>query len=105
MKGLEFLFDAMLEDVFTVQTAYASYPNLKFLGFEQENDDVILAVFSSPDTLDTLYFDISVPSNQVIRDKKPFKRITNAKSKAQLEMIRLRQVLCGEAFIYSLVFN
>ncbi len=109
MKGLEFLFDAMLEDVFTVQTAYASYPNLKFLGFEQENDDVILAVFSSPDTLDTLYFDISIPSNQVIsqttRDTKPFKRITKAKSMKQLEMIRTAQTLAGSAFVYSVIFN
>jgi len=36
---------------------------------------------------------------------KPFKRITPAKSKAQLEMIRLQQVLCGEAFIYSVIFS
>ena len=36
---------------------------------------------------------------------KPFKRITPAKSMKQLEMIRLQQVLAGEAFIYSIIFS
>jgi len=36
---------------------------------------------------------------------KPFKRITSAKSLAQLEMIRLQQTLAGEAFVYSIIFN
>jgi hypothetical protein len=36
---------------------------------------------------------------------KPFKRITPAKTKKQLEMIRLRQTLAGEAFIYSVIFS
>ena len=62
MQGLELL---VVGEVFEIKTAYASYPNLKFIGFINENDDVILAVFSSPDTLDTLYFDISVTSNRV----------------------------------------
>lgn len=67
MKGLEFLFDAMLEDRFTVQTAYATFYQLEFLGFEQENDDVTLAVFSSPATSNALHFDISVPTNHVTK--------------------------------------
>ena len=65
MKGLELLFSNRNGTVFTVATAYAVYPGLMFMGFEKENDDVTLAKFSSPETLDTLYFDISVSSNQV----------------------------------------
>ena len=67
MKGLELL---VIGEEFKVQTAYASYTNLKFMGFINENDDVTLAAFSCPFTLDTLYFDISIPSNQVKKFKK-----------------------------------
>ena len=64
MKGLELL---EVGEAFAVQTAYKLYPRLRFLRFEQENycDDVTLAAFSCPNTLDTVYFDISIPSNQV----------------------------------------
>jgi hypothetical protein len=62
MKGLELL---VVGEAIAVQTAYKLYPRLRFLRFEQENDDVTLAAFSCPNTLDTLYFDISIPSNQV----------------------------------------
>jgi hypothetical protein len=37
--------------------------------------------------------------------KKPFKRLTAAQQVAQIEMIRLRQTLAGQAFIYSIVYN
>jgi hypothetical protein len=37
--------------------------------------------------------------------KKPFKRLTARQQVAQIEMIRLRQTLAGQAFIYSIVYN
>jgi len=65
MKGLELL---EVGEVYTIQTAYASYPNLKFMGFFTENDDVVLASFSSTELFKpSRYFDISVTSNQVIK--------------------------------------
>ena len=64
MKGLELL---QIGEVFEVQTAYASYPNLKFMGFVNEYDDVILASFSSTELLKPgAFFDISVTSNRVL---------------------------------------
>jgi hypothetical protein len=64
MKGLELL---VIGKVFEIQTAYASYPNLKFMGFFTENDDVTLASFSSTVLFKpSCHFDISVTSNQVI---------------------------------------
>ena len=64
MKGLELL---VIGKVFEIQTAYASYPNLKFMGFFTENDDVTLASFSSTELFKpSCHFDISVTSNQVI---------------------------------------
>ena len=64
MKGLELL---VIGKVFEIQTAYASYPNLKFMGFFTENDDVTLASFSSTEHVKpSCHFDISVTSNQVI---------------------------------------
>lgn len=64
MKGLELL---EVGEVYTIQTAYASYPNLKFMGFVNENDDVTLASFSSTELFQpSRFFDISVISNQVI---------------------------------------
>jgi hypothetical protein len=66
MKGLELL---VIGEVFEIQTAYASYPNLKFMGFFTENDDVTLASFSSTELFKPSYhFDISVTSNQVINN-------------------------------------
>lgn len=63
MQGLELL---VVGEVFEIQTAYASYPNLKFMGFVKENDDVTLAHFSSTELFQpTRFFDISVISNQV----------------------------------------
>ncbi len=64
MKGLELL---VIGQVFEVKTAYASYPNLKFMGFINENDDVTLASFSSTELFKPgAFFDTSVLSNQVI---------------------------------------
>jgi len=64
MKGLELL---VIGQVFEVKTAYASYPNLKFMGFINESDDVTLASFSSTELFQpSRFFDISVLSNQVI---------------------------------------
>ena len=64
MKGLELL---VIGQVFEVKTAYASYPNLKFIGFINENDDVTLASFSSTELFKPgAFFDTSVLSNQVI---------------------------------------
>jgi len=64
MKGLELL---VIGQVFEVKTAYASYPNLKFMGFINENDDVTLASFSSTELFQpSRFFDTSVLSNQVI---------------------------------------
>jgi hypothetical protein len=37
--------------------------------------------------------------------RKPFKRMTAAQQVAQIERIRLRQTLAGQAFIYSIVYN
>lgn len=37
--------------------------------------------------------------------KKPFKRMTARQQVAQIEQIRLRQTLAGQAFIYSVAFN
>ena len=63
MKGLELL---VIGEEFKVQTAYASYTNLKFMGFINENDDVTLACFSSTELFrPSRFFDISVISNQV----------------------------------------
>ena len=65
MKGLELL---EVGEVYTVQTAYSMYPNLKFMGFVNENDDVTLASFSSTELFKPgAFFDISVISNQVIK--------------------------------------
>jgi len=67
MKGLELL---VIGEEFKVQTAYASYTNLKFKGFINENDGVILASFSSTKSFQpSRFFDISVPTNQVISSK------------------------------------
>jgi hypothetical protein len=68
MKGLELL---VIGQVYKVQTAYAGYTNLKFMGFINENDDVTLASFSSTKSFQpSRFFDISVPSNQVIVSNK-----------------------------------
>ena len=67
MKGLELL---VIGEEFKVQTAYASYTNLKFKGFINENDGVILASFSSTKSFQiSRFFDICVPTNQVISSK------------------------------------
>ena len=65
MKGLELL---QIGEIYTIQTAYKVYPNLKFMGFVNENDDVTLASFSSTELFKSeAFFDISVISNQVIK--------------------------------------
>jgi hypothetical protein len=65
MKGFELL---QIGEVYTIQTAYSMYPNLKFMGFVNENDDVTLASFSSTELFKSgAFFDISVISNQVIK--------------------------------------
>ena len=66
MKGLELL---QIGEIYTIQTAYSMYPNLKFMGFVTENDDVTLASFSSTELfMPGAFFDISVTSNQVINN-------------------------------------
>jgi hypothetical protein len=69
MKGLELLYDAALGEAFTVQTAYGTYPDLIFVGFMRENDDVMLAAFSHASqriiSNPSVFFDISIPSNRV----------------------------------------
>jgi len=65
MKGFELL---QIGEVYTIQTAYSMYPNLKFMGFVNENDDVTLASFSSTELFKSgAFFDISVISNQLIK--------------------------------------
>ncbi len=65
MKGLELL---QIGEVYTIQTAYSMYPNLKFMGFVNENDDVTLASFSSTELFKSgAFFNTSVISNQVIK--------------------------------------
>jgi hypothetical protein len=64
MKGLELL---QIGEVYTIQTAYSMYPNLRFMGFVNENDDVTLASFSSTELFKPgAFFDISVTSNEVL---------------------------------------
>ena len=64
MKGLELL---QIGEVYAIQTAYSMHPNLKFMGFINENDDVTLASFSSTELFKpSAFFDIRVTSNQVI---------------------------------------
>jgi hypothetical protein len=36
---------------------------------------------------------------------KPFKRLSAKRQVADIEMIRLRQTLAGEAFVYSVLYN
>jgi hypothetical protein len=67
MKGLELL---QIGEVYTIQTAYSMYPNLKFMGFINENDGIVLASFSSTKSFQpSRFFDITVTSNQVISSK------------------------------------
>ena len=68
MKGLELL---VIGQEYKVQTAFAGYTNLKFKGFINENNGVILASFSSTKSFQlSRLFDISVPTNQVIVSNK-----------------------------------
>ena len=68
MKGLELL---VIGQEYKVQTAFAGYTNLKFKGFINENNGVILASFSSTKSFQpSRFFDISVTSNQVISSNK-----------------------------------
>ena len=68
MKGLELL---VIGQEYKVQTAFAGYTNLKFKGFINENNGVILASFSSTKSFQlSRFFDISVPTNRVIVSNK-----------------------------------
>jgi hypothetical protein len=40
-----------------------------------------------------------------MKGKSNFKRLTAKQQVAQIAMVRMRQTLAGEAFIYSLSFN
>jgi hypothetical protein len=63
MKGIEKLEFAK---VYNVTTQFGQVIKcIAFEGFEQENDDVTLAVFSDPATDDWFYFDISIPGTEV----------------------------------------
>ena len=60
MKGIEQLKNAELYDITT--TFGQLFKQLCFEYFEQENDDVTVAVFSDPVSGEWYYFDISVPN-------------------------------------------
>ena len=62
MKGIEKLKKAELYDV---TTQLFVYKQICFECFEQENEDVTLAVFSDPVSQEFFYFDISVPQTIV----------------------------------------
>ena len=67
MKGLELL---EIGEVYTIQTAYATYPNFKFMGFFTEHDNVTLASFSSTELFKPgAFFDVTVTSNQVLTNQ------------------------------------
>ena len=50
---------------YTVRTQFnpEGYPNLVFMGFHKENDDVTLACFDDVQQGWESFFDISIPSN------------------------------------------
>ena len=66
MKGLELLVKGQ-EYVVTTQFNPAGYDHLVFTGFSQENDDVTLACFEDVQRGYESFFDISVPTSQVIK--------------------------------------
>ena len=63
MKGIELL---AVSQEYTIRTQFAEYPNLVFTGYYKENDDVTLACFDDVQNGWESFFDISVPSNEVI---------------------------------------
>ena len=69
MKGLELLVKGQ-EYVVTTQFNPEGYDHLVFTGFEQENDYVTLACFEDVQRGYESFFDISVPTNQVIVSNK-----------------------------------
>lgn len=64
MQGLELLVRGQ-EYVVRTQFNPEGYPNLVFMGFYKENDDVTLACFDDVQQGFESFFDISVPSNVV----------------------------------------
>ena len=69
MQGLELLVIGQ-EYVVTTQFNPEGYDHLVFTGFEQENDYVTLACFEDVQRGYESFFDISVPTNQVIVSNK-----------------------------------
>ena len=64
MQGLELLVRGQ-EYVVRTQFNPEGYPNLVFMGFYKENDDVTLACFDDVQQGFESFFDISVPENVV----------------------------------------
>lgn len=67
MKGLETL---EVGKTYAVRTITGTHDALTFVGFEQENADVLLAVFAMASTnpVIEICFDTSIPTNQVINN-------------------------------------
>lgn len=65
MKGLHLL---QMNNKYTIRTQFNpdGYTHLIFSGYYKENDDVTLATFKDDKQGREIYFDISVPSNEVI---------------------------------------
>ena len=63
MKGIELLAESQ---EYTIRTQFREYPNLVFTGYYKENDDVTLACFDDVQNGWESFFDISVPTNEVI---------------------------------------
>jgi hypothetical protein len=62
MQGLDLLVKG---HEYVVCTQFGEYPNLVFMGFFKENDDVTLACFDDVQQGWESFFDISVPDNIV----------------------------------------
>ena len=63
MKAIEKLKKV---ELYNVTTQFGQvFKQICFEGFEQENDDVTLAVFSDPVSGEFFYFDISIPQTIV----------------------------------------
>ena len=65
MQGLELL---EVGKKYKVRTASGEHTSIEFVGFEQENPDVLLAVFTTPSTnpVIEICFDTSIPTNRVV---------------------------------------
>jgi len=69
MKGIELL---AVSQEYTIRTEFREYPNLVFTGFSTESNGVTLACFDDVQNGWESFFDISVPTNEVILKQKEF---------------------------------